>query len=215
MSNALHRTGRTLTAPGCYDALMAGRATGVDEFDAHVLACVLAIGADEAERHVWTLNQAVGLAPAELAELLHWAFPRSIGVFGVIAGAPVVRSPDETCLVDLLRQAATSGAMAVGWLAPMIARRAQRPDHLWQDLGLRARSELSELMARHFHVLASRNTRNMKWKKYLYRVICGEAGYALCTAPSCAECVDFDMCFGEESGESFLARSRREADRLA
>jgi nitrogen fixation protein NifQ len=37
----------------------------------------------------------------------------------------------------------------------------------------------------------------------------------LCSAPSCAECDDFDVCFGDESGESLLARTRREADRAA
>jgi hypothetical protein len=55
----------------------------------------------------------------------------------------------------------------------------------------------------------------MKWKKYLYRTICGDSGYALCSAPSCAECADFDGCFGEETGESFLARARRSAETAA
>ena len=54
-----------------------------------------------------------------------------------------------------------------------------------------------------------RNKQDMKWKKFFYRVICAEAAYALCTAPSCGECDDFDHCFGEETGESLLARSRR------
>ena len=33
--------------------------------------------------------------------------------------------------------------------------------------------------------------------------------YSVCTAQSCAECDGFNHCFGEEAGESFLARSRR------
>jgi nitrogen fixation protein NifQ len=80
---------------------------------------------------------------------------------------------------------------------------------LWQDLGLRDRGELSQLMKRHFRLLAARNSGDMKWKKFLYRMICRDAGYSLCTAPSCAECTDFENCFGDESGESRLARTRR------
>jgi nitrogen fixation protein NifQ len=52
----------------------------------------------------------------------------------------------------------------------------------------------------------------MKWKKFLYRMICRDEGFRLCSAPSCSECDDFAVCFGEESGESLLARTRREAD---
>jgi nitrogen fixation protein NifQ len=49
----------------------------------------------------------------------------------------------------------------------------------------------------------------MKWKKFLYRTICRDDGFAFCTAPSCGECSDFDHCFGEEGGESLLATQRR------
>ena len=52
-------------------------------------------------------------------------------------------------------------------------------------------------MARHFKPLAMRNKQDMKWKKFFYRVICADAAYTLCTAPSCGECDDFDHCFGE------------------
>jgi nitrogen fixation protein NifQ len=97
----------------------------------------------------------------------------------------------------------------------MIARRAQRPNHLWQDLGLRDRGELSLLMNRHFKPLALRNNQDMKWKKFLYRMICADASFTLCTAPSCRECDDFDVCFGDESGESLLARIRRAAETVA
>ena len=67
-------------------------------------------------------------------------------------------------------------------------------------------------MTRHFKPLALRNTGDMKWKKFFYRLICADASYTLCTAPSCAECDDFEGCFGEETGESLLARTRRNAE---
>ena len=34
-------------------------------------------------------------------------------------------------------------------------------------------------------------------------------GMVMCTTPVCTDCTDFDLCFGEESGESRLARVRR------
>jgi nitrogen fixation protein NifQ len=33
----------------------------------------------------------------------------------------------------------------------------------------------------------------------------------MCTTPVCTECRDFDLCFGDESGESRMADRRREA----
>jgi nitrogen fixation protein NifQ len=130
-----------------------------------------------------------------------WSIPAPAG--------EVERSADEACLLDLLTSCTTSRTVFEVRLAAMISRRAQRPNHLWQDLGLHNRRDLSELMTRHFKPLAMRNTKDMKWKKFFYRMICAEAAYSLCTAPSCGECDDFDHCFGEETGESLLARSRR------
>jgi nitrogen fixation protein NifQ len=46
----------------------------------------------------------------------------------------------------------------------------------------------------------------MKWKKFFYRSLCELEGFVLCASPSCRECSDFHDCFGDESGESALAR---------
>lgn len=78
-----------------------------------------------------------------------------------------------------------------------------------EDLGLRNRGELSRLLMRHFAPLATQNTRNMRWKRFFYRKLCEADGMVLCTTPVCTDCTDFDLCFGEESGESRLARTRR------
>jgi nitrogen fixation protein NifQ len=139
-------------------------------------------------------------------------FPHAADIFPPEPDAPLIRSADEACLLDLLNQCASDGSTFPARLAAMIARRAQSPNHLWQDLGLRNRGELSRLMTRHFQPLAARNTGDMKWKKFLYRMICRDAGYSICTAPSCSECSDFAHCFGDEAGESRLARMRREND---
>lgn len=112
-------------------------------------------------------------------------------------------------LADLLRCHALTAEGRI--LAGMIARRAMEADHLWQDLGLANRGELSRLLGRHFPVLAAGNVSNMKWKKYFYRSLCEAEGFVLCSSPSCRACSDFEACFGDESGESRLAQRRRAA----
>ena len=94
----------------------------------------------------------------------------------------------------------------------MVARRAMEPNHLWEDLGLRDRSELSRLLMRHFAPLARDNTRNMRWKRFFYRKLCEDDGVVMCSTPVCAQCGDFAECFGDESGESRMADRRREVE---
>ena len=79
-----------------------------------------------------------------------------------------------------------------------LSRRAD-DNHLWQDLGLGSRSELSALMARWFPALVAKNAFDMKWKKFLYRQLCEREQLLICRSPSCAVCSDHDLCFGPES----------------
>jgi nitrogen fixation protein NifQ len=178
-------------------------------FDRHIVACIFSLAIEEAALHNRPLSATTGLDPADLAIVVAEFFPHATHL---TAEAPVVRGADEACLLDLLSHCATDGTEFQRRLAAMIARRAQSANHLWQDLGLRHRGDLSRLMALHFRPLAARNTNDMKWKKFLYRMICRDAGYSLCTAPSCSECCDFEVCFGDESGESRLARVRLAED---
>jgi nitrogen fixation protein NifQ len=210
-----------MDAPHTYACLIAGGAANCDPFDLHLLASILAMaaaGAESAPDHC-TLASALGLQPAELSALMKSAFPQAAALFtpgsaspGVVTAEARLLPDDERCLRDLLLRSTTRRAPFQLTLATLIASRAMQPNHLWQDLGLRSRDELSELMQRHFAPLARRNTSHMKWKKFLYRMICRDEGFRLCTAPCCSECGDFAVCFGEESGESLLARNRRQAD---
>jgi len=182
-----------------------------DNFDTHVCASVLALAHAESLAGNEAFSGAVGLDGVELATLAAEVFPHAVPWLVQRAGGDCVsHSSEEACLLDLLQSCATRRSPFEGMLAAIIARRAQQPNHLWQDLGLRNREELNCLMERHFALLAQRNSRNMKWKKFLYRIICQDQNYSLCTAPSCAECDDFQVCFGDEDGESLLARIRRE-----
>lgn len=70
--------------------------------------------------------------------------------------------------------------------------------HLWQDLGLGSRAELSALMRQWFPALVARNHGDMKWKKFLYRQLCEREQILICKSPSCAVCEDHPACFGPE-----------------
>jgi nitrogen fixation protein NifQ len=196
-----------------YSALMeGGGGTLLDPFDAHVLASVLALAIAETKTGGLPLSQGTGLTAATLNTLLSKIFPHAPPLLEGDGDGPEVSIPeDERCLRELLMRSTTHRTPFQLCLAALISRRAMLPNHLWQDLGLRNRGELSELMHRHFRPLASRNVNDMKWKKFLYRMICRDEGFRPCTAPSCAECDDFSACFGDESGESLLARNRRQA----
>lgn len=202
--------------------LAIGRRPALDDgeaFDAHVLACVLALAASEVEAGEGDLGTATGLDARMLEAIVDRWFPfADVDVLDLSAPPPL--AAEEEMLLDLLlAHAAANPSRPVGEpdlpaiLARVIARRAMRPDHLWQDLGLFDRSELNRLLARHFPALHAGNTDNMKWKKYFYRKLCEAEGFVLCTAPSCAACGDFAVCFGAEDGESRMARARREVDR--
>lgn len=180
-------------------------------FDAHVFACALSLAAEEAGADGGDLASHLGLQPDEVEAIVARYFtPPALAWLGVPLGRSEV-DEEEALVADLLRAHCAPGD-AGGWLASLIARRAMRPNHLWQDLGLRDRAELSRLLTRHFPALAAGNSANMKWKKYFYRRLCEAEGFSLCSAPSCAQCSDFEACFGDESGESRLARRRRSED---
>lgn len=205
-----------MDAQDVYNRLNSTRdVSACDPFDVHVLACILALGFAEAQAEGQPVVEAVGLSRAELARVMDEFFPHAKDLFVRAEETVPTRGADEDTLIDMLVNCSTTGSSFEALMARMLARRAQRPNHLWQDLGLRNRTELSQLMNKYFAPIAVRNTKDMKWKKYLYRTICRDAGYSLCVAPSCSECNDFDNCFGEESGESLLARIRRDMELTA
>lgn len=186
----------------------------VDPFDAHVFGSVFALTWEEATAAGRPIIEVIGLDRHELVRLVECVFPHARIFIDEIVGCrpDLERSDDERCLGELLSRYTSDGSGFQLQLSLIIARRAMRPNHLWQDLGLRDRKELSQLMMRHFRRLSERNSGDMKWKKYLYRMICRDEGFRLCTAPSCAECDDFSDCFGTEAGESLLAHNRRQME---
>jgi nitrogen fixation protein NifQ len=176
-------------------------------FDRHVLASILAVAAMENG----AVAEQAGLAAADLVALVLKWFPAAGGMAVVPLADDKHTDDDEVAMVrDLLLANRSSEGDAGRWLAAMIARRSMEPNHLWEDLGLRDRSELTRLLMRHFGPIAVRNTKNMRWKRFLYRMLCEDDGLIMCSTPVCTNCNDFNLCFGDESGESRMAERRRE-----
>ncbi|MGZ8409174.1 MAG: nitrogen fixation protein NifQ [Hyphomicrobium sp.] len=178
-----------------YDTLIK---TGAgDPGDRHVFACALRMAALDSAR---PLTEGLGLAPEALLTLIGTYFPTFRPLMeaipaGASAGHDAIEEPD---LRRLLLDHRSRSVIEEEWLAAIIARRSLGANHLWQDLGLFHRRELSALLNRHFHALAVQNTNDMRWKKFFYRQLCERDGILICKAPNCAICTDFGLCFGSE-----------------
>jgi len=180
--------------------------TGDGSVDAHICASILALALAQAREESVSLAATSGLDAAGLAALGAQMFPAVADELAAMAGdaAPAPGAEEESAR-DLLLMYGNGDYAFLHPLATMIARRCQEPHHLWQDLGLQNRCELSALMTRHFARLKAKNSADMKWKKFIYRMVCASEGFSLCPAPVCSDCDDFASCFGSEEGLARLA----------
>lgn len=101
-------------------------------------------------------------------------------------------------LINLLKNYSNPEVVEIDWVIGLLVAGCLGNDHLWHDLGLWSRSQLTALLHYNFPELAARNTHDMKWKKFLYKQLCEEEGLYLCRAPSCQVCVDYGQCYGSE-----------------
>ena len=180
-------------------------------FDRHVLASILSAAMTEPG----SITERCGLSADEFTALFVAYFAHVSVLLSVLALDEPEVDDEAAMLRDLLLKHRSTTGEVGRWLAAMVARRAIEPEHLWEDLGLRNRAELSRLLTRHFAPLAQGNTRNMRWKRYFYRKLCEDDGLVMCSTPSCAQCDDFGECFGDETGESRMAARRREVELAA
>ena len=141
-----------------------------------------------------------GLSPLGFGEMVDYHFP-GCEAFTVCASPDMdmaERTDEQAELVALLRSHRAGKSPSELWMALIVASACLASDHLWQDLGLWCREDLTGLMLRNFPVLAEQNIQNMKWKKFLYKQLCSAEGIYVCRAPSCGVCADYPACFGPE-----------------
>jgi len=186
-------TASRLTPQTIYDVLMTvRRGEPVEETLARILSSwALGYGA----MPLW-----LGLGEERFQTMLDYyfsGFPSDLLPGFALAIDP--RRYDEMAdLRNLLMQNRSSGSGSEALMADIVTVGCLGNDHLWQDLGLWSRADLSQLMSENFAPLAARNVRDMKWKKFLYKQLCETEGIYTCRAPSCEICADYANCFGPE-----------------
>ncbi len=186
--NAVHANRQV----GLYAVLMA-RAAGLPNDD--LLARMLV--SQTAQQSA--LPPGLGLAADDFSALMARHFPGFTLPAGLATPSDLgERSAEWDELLALLLEYRAGNDASEAWLALIVASACMGGDHLWQDLGLWQRADLSQLMSRNFPGLTALNDRDMKWKKFLYKQLCNRAGVYVCRSPSCEVCVDYAKCFGPE-----------------
>ena len=154
----------------------------------------------------WLLGHGVmpnwlGLPEAEFDLMIQTHFPGFDRAQIVNPGKPV--DPQRRYEMDDLRKLLSENRTGLSpselWMVDILVAGCLGNDHLWEDLGLWRRSDLSKLMLENFEPLARRNDRDMKWKKFLYKQLCEAESIYTCRAPSCEVCADYQNCFGPEA----------------
>lgn len=176
-----------------YDRLMAARrGYPVEETLARILASWhLGDGA---------MPQWLGLGEEQYLAMMARHFPGMDG-YSLMTTRPGIDSHRSDELLDLrklLMDHRSGQSDSEDWMVEIVTAGCMGSDHLWQDLGLWQRADLSKLMMDNFAPLATRNNKDMKWKKFLYKQLCETEGIYVCRSPSCEVCADYDNCFGSE-----------------
>lgn len=144
----------------------------------------------------------LGLSRAQTAGLFQRHFarcapPAAAAHVGTIAVSPVAHATFVTQLRSLLLHDASASVSSddAQCLSSIIAHACLRPDHLWRDLGLSGREEVSAMLDRYFPDLAARNINYLRWKKFLAQQLALSLGNEPGPAPGCPGCEDFTFCF--------------------
>ncbi|WP_084170058.1 nitrogen fixation protein NifQ [Paraburkholderia ferrariae] len=165
-------------APHAFDARLFARLVAAREVrgELALLGLTAAQLADLAQRH---FAQGVRLAPLSpvLNDDTHAAYAVSMREFLAAHAAPGVHSEDARSL------------------AAIVANACLRPDHLWRDLGLCGRDDVTAMLERYFPALVARNVEGLRWKKLLARELALATGAMPGPAPGCPGCEDFGFCF--------------------
>ncbi len=156
-------------------------------FLAQMLACAL-VGRG-------ALPALLGLREAAFAVMVETMFP-AFGLPPAFGAAPSDDRYEEIEDVRALLAEHRAGRFSSEvWIVEIVSAGCMASDHLWSDLGLFSRGELTAMLMVNFPALAGRNTQNMKWKKFLYKQLCEAEGLFICRAPSCQVCDDYAKCF--------------------
>jgi len=149
------------------------------------------------------LPERMGLTPESFAAMMRrffpdFSLPRTRGG----GGDPLSDMPERQELAALFAENYADTDEQRVWIADIVIAGCAGHHHLWEDLGLFCRRDLSAMMQANFPPLAERNARDMKWKKFIYKQLCEREGIIACPAPTCDACADFKVCFAPEDEPS-------------
>ena len=162
----------------------------------HVLACMLASQcASEGD-----MPYRLGLNPDDYEQMMAVHFPGAQLPMSFMAHSDLfdIRQDELGELSDLLKSHAVDDSLESSWMTTITAVGCMGGNHLWQDMGLWSRKDLSALIQSNFPELAAKNDKDMKWKKFFYKQLCIAEGIYVCRSPSCEVCPDYSNCFGPE-----------------
>lgn len=141
----------------------------------------------------------LGLDPEMFARMLDchftglaWPVEPSATVWNVSS------MPEYDELKSLLLEYRAPHVIEQPWWVELVIVGCSGRNHLWEDLGLFERRDLNLLLQENFPQLAAKNSRDMKWKKFLYKQLCEREGIIACPAPTCDQCAQFSECFSPE-----------------
>ncbi|QDQ80474.1 nitrogen fixation protein NifQ [Paraburkholderia megapolitana] len=153
-----------------------------------------------AAREVRGESMLLGLTPADMHALFQRHFPHAAPLVPPACRA-LASNPAHATFVDSLTHLLlthvppsidTNDAQCI---AAIVAHACLRPDHLWRDLGLSGRDDVTAMLTRYFPALVARNVENLRWKKFLARELALSTGAVPGPAPGCPGCEDFRHCF--------------------
>lgn len=127
------------------------------------------------ERHFIDATARAALPPVDTAP--HVEFVRTLHALLLVHASPSVDASDAQCL------------------ATIIAHACLRPDHLWRDLGLTNRDEVTWMLTRYFPTLVELNVAGLRWKKFLAQQRALSLGLEPGPSPGCPGCEDYRFCF--------------------
>lgn len=104
--------------------------------------------------------------------------------------------PHLAPLTQLLLDARADHDGAHATLARCLACACMGSHHLWQDLGLSGRPEVSRLMLLAFPAIHAANGRHLRWKRHLFILLGERLGVADLLPPRCSACEDAPACLG-------------------
>ena len=95
----------------------------------------------------------------------------------VRADIPPSRRAEYAALVALLIANAALDDAETRAVAGHIARASLEDGHLWRAMGLPDRGALRDIMRTRFRPLFDANSEDMRWKRFLYKRMCGWSGF--------------------------------------